>query len=166
MPITAENNGNKIIEVFDDSYDKQVNHIAMNLRPEDFDELFYFFNINPYEVVIESWKMSLRRWIVLNKNNIAVAVLGVRPLSTFSKLAIPWLLGTKGLEKMKKFFMKHSKPIIEEMKMDFEFLYNFVDSRYIKAVKWLKWCGFTIEEAVPFGIYNVPFHRFYMRCKR
>ena len=63
---------------------------------------------------------------------------------------------------MKKFFMKSSKIIIEEMKKEFELLFNVVDARYIKAIKWLRWCGFTVKEAEPFGTLQQPFHEFYM----
>jgi hypothetical protein len=164
MLITVDKSGNKIVEVFDSSYEEHVSDIAMNLRAQDFDEVFAVTGENPYDAVKDDWAMSSRRWIVFNKENIAVAVLGVRPINLFSDIGIPWLLGTKGLDKMKKFFVKYSKPIIEEMKKGFDLLINFVDARYLKAVKWLKWCGFTIDEPVPFGAINVPFHRFYMEC--
>ena len=64
-----ENNGNKIIEVFNDSYDDSVDYIAMNLRSQDFDEAFALTGENPYDTVKDSWLMSSRRWIVLNKDN-------------------------------------------------------------------------------------------------
>jgi hypothetical protein len=163
--MVVNENGNKIIEVFDTSYDEHVKDVARNLRVQDFDEVFAATGEIPLESVVEDWIMSSRRWIVLNKNNKAVAVLGVRPKTMFSDIGIPWLLGTKGLEKMKKFFVKHSKMIIEQMKIGFKVLYNYVDTRYIKAVKWLVWCGFTIEGTELIGALNMPFHRFYMECE-
>lgn len=162
MSIMADKGGNKVIEVFDASYDNHVEDVAMNLRGPDFDEVVAATGEVPYGSVTEDWIMSLRRWIVLNKYNKAVAVLGVRPVNMFSNVGIPWLLGTKGLDKMKKFFVKYSKLIIEEMKKGFDILINYVDARYFKAVRWLEWCGFIIDEPLPFGAKNEPFHRFYM----
>jgi hypothetical protein len=155
---------NRVIEIFDASYNEHVKDVAMNLRKSDFDEVYAVTGENPYHAVIDDWLTSIRRWIVINKENKAVAVLGVRPLTMFSDIGVPWFLGTNGLEKMKLFFLKHSKQIIEEMGFCFKILFSYVDSRYTKAVKWLEWCGFTIEEAKPFGILKVPFHRFYMEC--
>jgi hypothetical protein len=152
MAITLVNeNGNRIIEVFDTSFDELVDDVAKNLRAQDFDEVFDATGKVPFGSIVEDWIMSSRRWIVLNKYNKAVAVLGVRPKTMFSDIGIPWLLGTKGLDKMKKFFVKYSKMIIEEIKKGFKLLLNFVDKRYLKAVRWLRWCGFTIEEAMPYN---------------
>jgi hypothetical protein len=164
MPIIVVENNNKIIEVFDASYDKQVEYVANNLRINDFDEVFDATGDLPYISIMEDWIMSSRRWIVLNKHNIAVAVLGVRPKTMFSDIGIPWLLGTKGLDKMKKFFIKYSKTIIEQMKIGYDILFNHVDARYLNAVRWLKWCGFTVEEPAPFGAHQMPFHLIYMEC--
>jgi len=161
----ADKAGNKIIESFDTKHIKSVKYIAMNLRAQDFDELYLFNGVNPFDVVLESWVMSSKRWIVLNKNDVAVAVLGVRPLDMYSDIGIPWLIGTKGLEKMKKFFVKYSKMILEEMKKGFKILINFVDAKYLKAVKWLDWCGFIIDDPIPCGAFKLPFHRFYMECE-
>jgi hypothetical protein len=163
--LVANENGNRIIEVFDASYDKHVEAVAMDLRVSDFDELFAATGKSPYYDVVDSWVMSHRRWVVFNKNDQAVAVLGVRAEAMFSDYGIPWLLGTKGLDKMKKFFVKYSKMIINEIKKDFKFLYNYVDTRYLKAIRWLLWCGFTVEDAAPSGAFGYPFHRFYMECK-
>jgi hypothetical protein len=158
----ADKSGNKIIEVFDRSYDKQVIDVALNLRVEDFDEVFALHGESPHYALLESWKMSTRRWVILNKMGGAVAVLGVRPVDMFGDEGIPWLLGTDGLDRMKKFFVKISKPIIEEMKQGFKVLANHVDARYIKTVSWLEWCGFEIEEPEPYGVMGLPFHRFSM----
>ena len=159
-----DNFGNRIIEVYDASYDNYVKDIAMNLRIEDFDEVYAATGGNPFDAVLEDWMTSIRKWIIFNKQNIAVAVLGVRPLTMFSDIGIPWLLGADGLNKMKMFFIKNSKTIIEEMKKNFRILINCVDSRYVKAIRWLEWCGFTIDDAVPIGADKVPFHMIYMEC--
>jgi hypothetical protein len=161
----ADKQGNKIVEVFDENtYNKHIIHIALNLRVDDFDEVFALTGESPHYAILESWNMSLRKWIMLDKNNMAAAVLGVRPLEMFSDIGIPWLLGAEGLNNMKKFFIKVSRPVIEEMKKNFKYLINYVDARYTKAVRWLEWLGFEIEEAAPFGVLNKPFHKIYMEC--
>ena len=159
----SDKSGNKVIEVFDNTYNDKVRHLATNLREADFDEVFASTGESPHFAIQEGWEWSIRKWIMLNKHDRAVAVLGVRPQSMFSDIGIPWLLGTEGLNKIKRFFMEASKPIIVEMLKDYKALINYVDARYIKAVRWLNWCGFEIEDAEPFGAQQLPFHKFSMR---
>lgn len=162
MQIMRDKYGNTIIEVYDNRYDRQVDYVSTHLREEDFNEVFASTGRSPHYAVRSGWDMSSRRWMVFDGNANPVAVLGVRPAEMYSPIGIPWLLGTEGLDKMKRFFLKMSKPIIEEMKIGFEILINFVDARYTKAVRWLRWCGFIVDEPVLFGALNLPYHRFYM----
>lgn len=162
----VDKHGNKVIEVFDNRYDAQVHNISLSLRDNDFDEVFASTGDSPHYAILEGWKTSLRKWIMLNKNNEAVAVLGVVPVDgILSDIGIPWLLGTDGLTKMKKFFIKSSKIVIKEMLKHFKILVNFVDSRYDKAIKWLKWCGFILDENATYNptFNGVLFYRYYMR---
>jgi hypothetical protein len=154
--------GNVVVEVFDNRYDKQVQRVATHLRKEDFDEVFALTGKSPHLALMEDWEMSSRRWIIFNKQAQAVAVLGVRPLYQFSDEGDLWLLGTDGLNKISKFFLKISKPILEEMKGGFKTLVGYIDARYEKTIRWMKWMGFTIEEAEPFGVMGLPFHNVHM----
>lgn len=45
----------------------------------------------------------------------------------------------------------------------FALLTNYVDARNAVSIRWLRWLGFEIEPAAPFGIHGLPFHRFSMR---
>jgi hypothetical protein len=140
-----------------------VRYVSCHLREADFDEVFASTGKSPHYAIQEGWAMSSKRWIILNAKDAAVAVLGVRPPEVYSNIGIPWLLGTDELDKISKFFLKISKPIIGEMTHGYDVLVNFVDARYEKTVRWLDWCGFTIDEPLPFGELQLPFHRFYLR---
>lgn len=158
-----DRDGNKVIEVFSDLYNAHVHYISDHLRAEDFNEVFASTGESPHHAVLLGWNMSLRRWIIFNKHNVPVAVLGVYGANVlFGDVGIPWLLGTYGLDEMKRFFMMMSRVLMEEMTQRFKLLINFVDARYERAVRWLKWCGFTIEAAAPHGALGLPFHKFYM----
>jgi hypothetical protein len=156
--------GNRIVEVVNHNYDAHIHHVALNLRAADFDEVFAETGESPHLEIEEYVLFSLKKWVILNKHSEAVAILGVRPLTQFSKIGIPWLLGTDGLGNMKRFFVSVSRPTIENMKGGFDLLINHVDARYTKAVRWLEWCGFTVEEPKPHGVLGEPFHKFYMEC--
>jgi len=161
--LNIQDKGNSVIEISSEDRVKDVLHVCTHLRAADFDEVFDVTGESPHITILEGWDIALRRWIIYNCNGVAVAVLGVRPIEPFSKIGIVWLLGTDDLDNMSKFFLKISKPIIEEMKKGFDIICGYVDSRYEKSKRWLSWCGFTIiDEPIQFGINRLPFHEFYM----
>jgi len=47
----------------------------------------------------------------------------------------------------------------------FSLLYNYVDARNVKSIKWLRWLGFQLDEPAPYGVRGLPFHRFELRGK-
>lgn len=160
--------GHRVEEVYDSKYDNSVSYIALHLRDEDFDELYASTGKSPHYDVLESWEMSTIRWIIFNEFGQAVAVMGVRPITAFSEVGIPWLVGTDKINKdysMKRFFVKMTKLIAKEIMESFSILVNYVDARYAKAIKWIKVLGFTIEEAEPFGAKDMMFHKFHWERK-
>jgi hypothetical protein len=156
--------GNKVIEALSDQYKKEMCYIATHLRSQNFDGAFAIIGESPHLGVLESWNNSLRKWIVF-KGEEPVAIFGVRPAGMFSDIGIPWLSVTDGIAKIKRFFVAHSKPMIKEMRRDFEMLVTLVDARFIKAIRYLKWCGFKMGNTEPFGALGLTFHKFYMECE-
>jgi hypothetical protein len=157
--------GNAVIDAYDGRYDKDVLYVATHLREKDFDEVYAIFGESPHISTIKGWAASVCRGIISNKDGVAVGIFGVRPAEPLSRVGVVWLLGTDGLDKIKKFFMSISKPIIEEMAKGFDVLFNYVDARYEKTLRWLKWCGFTIDEPRPYGVLDLPFHLCYMEVQ-
>ena len=39
-------------------------------------------------------------------------------------------------------------------------LTNYADARNTTAIRWLRWLGFNILPAIPFGLDGLPFHPF------
>ena len=52
---------------------------------------------------------------------------------------------------------------MKDITKDYSLLINFVDARHGVAIRWLKWLGFKVFPAKPFGPDKLPFHRFEMR---
>ena len=159
MLTMQDNRGNVVVEVFDDRYDKQMRHVSTHLRASDFDEVFAATGDSPHIEVADSWELSSRRFMIFNKRAQPVAVLGVRPLEAFSRIGIIWLLGTDGLGNMKKFFLRISKPIIKYLMDGYDVVFNYVDNRYLGALRWMEWCGFTVHAPEPFGALKLPFNQ-------
>jgi hypothetical protein len=67
----------------------------------------------------------------------------------------PWLLSTPTLARHRRAFLRGSPGEIGAMKAQFSALSGFVDARYVGAVRWIGWLGFSFE---PYGEVNgAPF---------
>ena len=95
-------------------------------------------------------------------NDELVCMWGVCPISLLSSSGSPWMLGTDLIEKKQRVFLRRSKPWLDDIRKDYKYLENFVDARNVLSVKWLKWLGFEMDEAEPYGIHGEPFHKFTM----
>jgi len=88
---------------------------------------------------------------------------GVIPYPLLRIRGVPWMLGTDKVKTAIRGIAKYSKEYILEMLEPFEILENYVDARNIVSINWLKRCGFKVEAAEPFGLEQMPFHRFWMK---
>ena len=95
-------------------------------------------------------------------NDELVCMWGVCPISLISGSGSPWMLGTDLIEKKQRVFLRRSKPWLNDIRKDYRYLENFVDERNVMSIKWLKWLGFEMDEAEPYGIHGEPFHKFTM----
>lgn len=98
-------------------------------------------------------------------NGEVVTVFGVAPASMIGGSGIPWLVGTDALEKYQRTFLRRCGKVVNAMLTVYPYLENYVDARNHTARIWLNWLGFTIDEPQPYGIKNLPFHRFHMERK-
>ena len=95
-------------------------------------------------------------------NDELVCMWGVCPISLLSGSGSPWMLGTDLITEKQRIFLRRSKPWLDDIRKDYRYLENFVDERNVLSIKWLKWLGFEMNEAEPYGIHGEPFHKFTM----
>jgi hypothetical protein len=65
---------------------------------------------------------------------------GVAPIEG-TNIGSAWLLGTRRLPTIKKFFLKHSKERMEGLLEGFDYLTNYVMRSNKLSIKWLEWLG-------------------------
>jgi hypothetical protein len=135
--------------------------IASAMRQEDAAECLAGCGLDPYAVLLRSLAISANAWTVL-KGEEPVAMLGVARKSALSLVGVPWLLGAEGFSGARRFIVHYSKEIVATMLRYYPRLENMVDARYVKSVRWIRWMGFTVEPAEPYGPSGMPFHRFWM----
>ena len=117
----------------------------------------------PLDRVLQaSLDLSTHAWAALLDGKPA-AIWGAGPLSLLNGKGSPWLIGTTAIEENPLVFLRLSRRYIVEIARVYQMLENHVDARNAKAIAWLAWLGFTIEGPSPYGVQQMPFHRFWMR---
>lgn len=136
--------------------------IAATMRPADCFEIWAGSLTRPEEALNASLALSPKAWTAI-VDSTPVCMFGAAAVSPLSKRGIPWFLASTRLERHRKPFLRHSRAQLDVMATDFPTLSNWVDARNLAAIRWLKWLGFTLYPAVPFGPFGFPFHPFELR---
>lgn len=76
-----------------------------------------------------------------------ICVMGVNG-SVLSTVGYPWIIPHVNVNKHKWMFLKGCRPWLKYLLSKYETLENSVDARNKKAVRWLKWLGFTVDPTV------------------
>lgn len=109
-----------------------------------------------------SYEMSEAAWVGLI-DGVPACAFGVVRTSLLSSVGVPWLLATPEFEEQGLEIVRLSKTYSNLMRGKFRLLMNYVDARQEKSIRWLRWLGFTLEEATPYGLLQMPFHKFHMK---
>ena len=139
----------------------EAKHAAITpyLRRADVEEVQAFSGISPALAVAFSIAQSRPGFCVLYEDKPA-AIFGAAPVDN-NKGCI-WLLGTDEIEKHPVTFYRMSKKIFPAIMKDYQYLENYVDARNKLSLRWLKWLGFTVEDAQIMGAENREFHHVYI----
>jgi hypothetical protein len=70
---------------------------------------------------------------------------GVAPIKG-TNIGSAWLLGTRRLPTIKKFFIKNSAERMEGLLEGFDYLTNFVMRSNKLSIKWLEWLGAEFQD--------------------
>lgn len=141
--------------------EEAIQFIADNMRAEDIIEVWAAGRHTPSEALEMSMKNS-RKVVVVYDDDTPLAILGIVLRDFLSGTGVPWLLSTEQALKHKRQFLELSPPVIEEMMDMCSKLVNYVHADNKLSIRWLKWLGFTIEDAEPLGVTKEMFHRFTM----
>lgn len=141
-------------------------YLADNLRAADQAELHAagVSDATGFQRVIErSISVSVYAWTAEVGGQPAMAF-GVRAGGDdlFSPVGIPWALGTDAVASNQRALAALAPGYIREMLRAFPTLINHVHAENVRAVRWLKRAGFTIEPAQPVAS-GALFHRFILR---
>lgn len=120
---------------------QDVVDLSPNLRPQDVLEVNTLGH-SPEQALCAGYLSSTICKSIIDKRGQVVGIYGVSPLSDVQGQV--WMLGSKGLEKIKIAFLKQSRREVDMMNKAFPHLCNVIDSRNELHLRWIRWCGFKI----------------------
>jgi hypothetical protein len=139
-------------------------YLSTRLRKSDIEEVYASHEMDAGIALKEAFVRSSMCWTGLNGDR-PVAMFGCNAPSVMATSASPWMLGTDELDRAAIGIGRASLYYINKMLERYDYLENFIDARQKKSIRWLKWCGFTIEEPFPVGRHGEMFHRFWKEKK-
>lgn len=138
-----------------------VEYLAENMRQQDVDEVWAASHFSPIEAIQTGVDESDYAVVALN-GDVPVMIYGLKKLGLVSDNGIPWALGAYGVYQCRKELVTMSRSIVDKMLDICPVLFNYVDCRNTVSIHWLKWLGFTMHSAKPYGAESLPFHKFTM----
>lgn len=136
--------------------------VAAAMRPADRDEVWASSRSEPVDALLRSVLASTDACVGLMDGEPA-CLFGVAPLSLLSGRGSPWMLGTDLVDRNPVPFLRRCRPVVARWLSVYPTLENHVDARNVVAQRWLRWLGFTLEEARPHGPDGMLFHPFHLR---
>lgn len=134
--------------------------VAADVRQADVDELWAAAKMTPEEALRQGSKWS-SAFVALDEGR-PICAFGVVPYSVLTKFGAPWMVGTNALDRSSRQFIRQCRTDLSGFFGEWDKLLNVVDARNTTAIRWLKWLGFTVFPAVPYGPLGMPFHLFLM----
>jgi hypothetical protein len=138
---------------------KDVLELAPKIRKSDREEIRASNNSTPLKALVEAFTIKNNRIysIVKTEDNSVIGMFGSAP-SVEPDYGVAWMLSSEDLFKHTKQFIKECPHWINEMGVGYKYLYNFVDKRNWKALKWLQYLKFEPKTEIgDYGFEKIPF---------
>ena len=131
------------------------------MRAADRMEIWAATRKTPEEALLESMKLTPEPLVGLVDGRV-ICMFGIAQPSLMSNIGFPWMLGSEEITRHRIRFLRESKKWVQQAHQKYRLLRNYVDARYLPAIRWVKWLGFEVLPAVPIGPDNTLFHEFRM----
>lgn len=136
--------------------------LAPQMRREDKAEIRASHGLEPLQCLLQGIEASTICRTVLVGNEVGM-IFGVQPLDALAGVGCVWGLSGDAVSDSPFAFLRASKQQIEDLLDYWPNLYCAIDARYTKAIRWAKWLGFHVADAIPMGLGGLPFHPAFLR---
>jgi len=136
-----------------------VLQLAPKMRIADREEIRASDGKSPLEALVIpfTYKEGRNYTIIGAVNEGVIGMFGVAPTKD-PEYGIAWLLSSEDLFKHTKQFIKECPYWVSQMSEGYTYIYNWVDRRNWKSLKWLQFLGFEAkEEMKQYGVGKLPF---------
>lgn len=125
---------------------EHIEVIAANMREADRREVWASHRHTPGQALERSLGRSELAWTCFVHSQPAFMWGVSRQGSLISRTGAPWLLGTSAIFEVRREFLKQSRAYVDLMQERFPRLENFVHAENRLSIRWLKWCGFVLDD--------------------
>lgn len=140
-------------------------YIAERVREDDRNELWASHFMTPYKAMRTGLRHSDDAFTGRDGEE-PVLMFGVHQPCLITPHGVPWMVATDRLDSPDvsiAFLRRCREPLVAFLEK-FDILENYVDARNKRAIRWLMFMGFNVNEiAEPYGELKLPFHKFTMR---
>ena len=133
--------------------------LAPKMRKADMEEILASHGKTPLEslVVPFTYEKARSYTIIGTAKEGVIGMFGVAPTKD-PEYGIAWLLSSEDLFKHTKQFIKECPYWVSQMSEGYTYIYNWVDRRNWKSLKWLQFLGFEAKEEIKqYGVGKLPF---------
>lgn len=138
---------------------KDALYLAPRIRKDDRAEIKASNNSSPLEALVFPFTEPSGKIfsIIGTKDEGVIGMFGVAKCKE-PEYGVVWMLSSEKLFQHTKQFIKECPVWINEMGKGYKYLYNFVDKRNWKALKWLQYLGFEAKTEIgDYGFGKMPF---------
>ena len=138
---------------------KDALELAPKIRKGDREEIQASGNISPLKALVVPFTQDRAKIysVIGTESEGVIGMFGVASCAD-PEYGVAWMLSSEKLFKHTKQFIKECPQWIEEMGKGYNYLYNFVDKRNWKSMKWLQYLGFEPStEIEKYGYGKMPF---------
>ena len=133
--------------------------LAPKMRIADREEIRASNGSSPLEALVIpfTYKKSRSYTIIGTAKEGVIGMFGVAPTKD-PEYGVAWLLSSENLFKHTKQFIKECPYWVSQMSEGYTYIYNWVDRRNWKSLKWLQFLGFEAKEEIKqYGVGKLPF---------
>ena len=133
--------------------------LAPKMRIADREEILASHGKTPLEslVIPFTYEKARSYTIIGTAKEGVIGMFGGAPTKD-PEYGIAWLLSSEDLFKHTKQFIKECPYWVSQMSEGYTYIYNWVDRRNWKSLKWLQFLGFEAKEEIKqYGVGKLPF---------
>lgn len=134
--------------------------IAEDMREEDVLECLAT-GTSTEGALADGLRRSVLVWSVVCDGR-PVAMFGIAPLTVLGDRGLPWMLSANGLERVPRALARTGPGYVAQMREVYPRLVNWVHRDNRRAIAFIRWLGFEVDEPEPYGPMAEPFRRFTM----